>query len=582
MERFLEAKGISSLYDWQKECLKLRPPITEYKNLVYSLPTSAGKSLVAEVHLMRHLLEGNSVMMVLPFVSIVQEKVSAWNEIMHYGMNCVVEEYAAGKGNIPPIKRRRDNKGCLFIATIEKAGQLVAAAINGKGPWITCCVIDELHMLGEGIRGARLESLISKLNYAAKQKQKICQVIGMSATLPNLPEVAKFMKAELFESDYRPVPLTEYIKTGSYIHKICRSLPSKTKYDRSIPVTDPIGDKDSLYQLTKEIIDLNKTLADKKGILMFCPTRKQCENCCVLLAKKIQLFNPSVETSEIDGRRKLLRKIESELKDVGGIRKELFGSIIFGVAFHHAGLTQIERQQIEEGFRDGFITVLCCTSTLAAGVNLPARRVIIRSIKQGKGLLDPATYRQMAGRAGRKGFDSEGECIVIVEPKLKNAALKLIIGDVQPALSRLDLMLEEVILSVLALHLTLTKRELHEFLSEYTFRGIQKDKQSGEYTELIDKKLIDLESLAVVEKKEAEVDGVPIIGEIDIRVTRLGVACVESNSIPSECRILRNKLEHARKGLNLENALHLISLRIKMKTIFCSVKHNCFKLFYLS
>ena len=98
MNEFKDAKQIKELYEWQKECLKLPLPNNEYKNLVYSLPTSAGKSLVAEVHLVRHLLEGNSVMMVLPFVSIVQEKVSAWNEIVSTGLDCVVEEYAAGKG----------------------------------------------------------------------------------------------------------------------------------------------------------------------------------------------------------------------------------------------------------------------------------------------------------------------------------------------------------------------------------------------------------------------------------------------------------------------------------------------------
>ena len=103
------------------------------------------------------------------------------------GVKFAVEEYAGGKGTIPPVKRRAIP--ALFIATIEKAGQLIASAINGKGPWIHCVVIDELHMIGEGVRGARLESLISKLQFASHRKKIPCQIIGMSATLPNLGRV---------------------------------------------------------------------------------------------------------------------------------------------------------------------------------------------------------------------------------------------------------------------------------------------------------------------------------------------------------------------------------------------------------
>ena len=149
------------LRKWQKDCLRIRSVI-DGKNLIFSLPTSAGKSLVAEVHLLSHLLQGNSTLLILPFVSIVQEKVASMSQLAReIGGKFVVEEYAAGKGRIPPIRRRQNP--ALFIATIEKASQIVSCAIAGTGPWINCCVIDELHMIGEGIRGARLEARVFKL-----------------------------------------------------------------------------------------------------------------------------------------------------------------------------------------------------------------------------------------------------------------------------------------------------------------------------------------------------------------------------------------------------------------------------------
>ena len=147
-DQYMRIKGLKDLYQWQKECLKMKSVI-QGGNLVFSLPTSAGKSLVAEVHLLNHLLKGNSVILVLPFVSIVQEKVAAMSQLAREtGQKFVVEEYAAGNGRIPPIRRRETP--ALFIATIEKAAQLVACAISQKGPWLNCCVVDELHMIGEG------------------------------------------------------------------------------------------------------------------------------------------------------------------------------------------------------------------------------------------------------------------------------------------------------------------------------------------------------------------------------------------------------------------------------------------------
>ena len=91
-----------------------------------------------------------------------------------------------------------------------------------QGPWINCCVVDELHMIGDGIRGARLESAISKLIFCSLLRNRFCQIIGMSATLPNLPEIATYLRAELYTSDFRPVPLTQYLKIDKFIYKVGR------------------------------------------------------------------------------------------------------------------------------------------------------------------------------------------------------------------------------------------------------------------------------------------------------------------------------------------------------------------------
>lgn len=567
MKQFLAAKGITKLYQWQERCLKLRKPIEDFKNLVYSLPTSAGKSLVAEIHLLRHLLAGKCTMMVLPFVSLVQEKVSTMNSLSHSaGVKFVVEEYAAGKGIIPPVKRRAIP--ALFIATIEKAGQLIASAINGKGPWIHCVVIDELHMIGEGIRGARLESLLAKLEFASTRKKQPTQIIGMSATLPNLDEVATLLNAELFTCDYRPVPLTQYLKLGPHVFKVGEKISEKnpgqkepvTKFDRLIKNPNSQRDVDGLCPLVKENLDKHSTL-------IFCPTRKSCESVSKMLTENFQ--NIEQEDEKLLARKHLVEAINEEQLIVGGIDKDIALGLLSGVAYHHAGLSSSERVQIEDGFRRGVISVLCCTSTLAAGVNLPARRVIIRNMMQGRDKLETSTFRQMIGRAGRAGMDTEGESILIAEPKNRKAALELIGGKMQPALSQLDQMMDELILSILSLKLALTKSDLLEFIQSFTLLGLQESSKNDkvDYSEKLEDILERLEKHAAVEKIEAQSDGIHLPDEIDIRVTRIGVACVDSNNEPADAKAIWKKLDIARKSLNLENSIHLISLAIPEELI---------------
>lgn len=101
----------------------------------------------------------------------------------------------------------------------------------------------------------------------------------------------------------------------------------------------------------------------------------------------------------------------------------------FGIAIHHAGLTAAERQLVETGFKFGILNVLVATSTLATGVNLPARRVVICDPLTGPARLDSIRYRQMAGRAGRAGLDSQGECIVLVRSQQEFEAVKGIIHE---------------------------------------------------------------------------------------------------------------------------------------------------------
>lgn len=403
----LRTKGIEDLYDWQKECLDLRA-IHERRNLIYALPTSGGKTLVAEIAMFREiLLRNKNVMFILPFVSIVHEKTQ---DLASFAVeyNFLIEEYCAGKGSIPCTKRHKKN--VIYICTIEKGAILFDSLYEtNRLNEIGLIVVDELHLLGDNQRGYILESMLTK---AICSDQANIQVIGMSATISNLPEVAQFLKADIYTRDFRPVELTEYAKIGNEIFSINQKASSVSEafekvrdcgnsYQGKILKNDP----DHLLELVMEV-------CPKFSCLIFCATKLNCESVSNLLCDHL---SSQLKTFKREEKKNLIEAIKMDLN--GQICKTLLKTIPFGIAYHHSGLMVEERRHIEEGYRLGIISVICCTSTLAAGVNLPAKRVIIRSPYIGSSFITLTKYKQMVGRAGRAGKCDSGESIVICSPK---------------------------------------------------------------------------------------------------------------------------------------------------------------------
>ncbi|KAJ0179106.1 hypothetical protein K1T71_004818 [Dendrolimus kikuchii] len=547
-------RNIEKFYDWQEECLNL-PAIKERRNLIYALPTSGGKTLVAEVLMLREVLNRKkNALFILPFVAIVQEKIWSLSPFA-IQLDFLVEEYAAGKGHIPPKKRRKKNS--IYIATIEKALALVRSLIElDRLDEIGLIVVDELHLIGERGRGGTLETLLSTVIFTNEN----IQIVGMSATIGNLPEIAQFLHADVFERQFRPVELMEYVKLGDALHKISWSengvdvqLDRVLAFDYSAAAV--ALDPDRLGGLVSEVVP-------NGSCLVFCPTKRNCENVALLLCR--------LQRREMTNHREEERaSLETALRTEGA-SITLIQVVRFGVAYHHAGLASDERSLLEQAFRSGVISVLCCTSTLAAGVNLPAQRVIVRAPFVGREFISLAAYRQMVGRAGRAGVCDTGESIIICGAREWPQLRAIFRGRLSPARSVLQHSVNGLVLSAVALNLATTRVGVRRLLGNTLMAVPHADSEPVDIKLICDesiRSLINCEALEVRDKKCSlpdasymKDDNCYVYNDSGLAVTKLGRAAIKGCMDLTTAKQLVGDLEVASRGVVLMGSLHLLYL----------------------
>ncbi|EEZ97532.1 DNA polymerase theta [Tribolium castaneum] len=520
------SRNITMMFPWQVECLNNPKILTMNKNLVYSAPTSAGKTLVAEILSIKTVLErSKKVIFILPFVSVVREKMFYFQDI--FGGSGVRVEGFMGSYNPPG-----GFKSVQFaVCTIEKANSLINGFLqDGSLGEIGTVVIDEMHLLGETHRGYILELLLTKLKYMTLKHQIEIQIIGMSATLPNLKTLADWLDAELYVTNYRPIPLHEHVLLGDSLYD------SRFRLVRTLDPA-PYPDTDHILQLCLETITANCS------VLIFCPTKNWCENLALQIAQAFYKLGRGQADHAL--RHQLNAEAIGELLNQLalspiGLDDVLRKCVSFGVGFHHAGLTLDERDIIEGGFRGGVIRVLVATSTLSSGVNLPARRVIIRTpIFHGRAI-DGLSYRQMVGRAGRMGKDTAGESILVCQKKDEKIVRKILEDELEPIVSCLeqDGRLRRAILEIIASGVATTYDDVRLF-AKCTLLGQTSVEEALDF-------LLCNEFLR--------------LGDDKYTPSGLGKACLTSSLPPEDGLALLGELDKARQCFVLNTELQLVYL----------------------
>ena len=356
-------------------------------NVVVSAPTASGKTVLAELAICRALDRGETALFVAPLRALTNEKEAEWERFESLGYSVYV---VTGERD---LNSRRAKRADVLVMTPEKVDSATRKHDSPKYEFITdvaCCVIDEVHLLDADRRGSVLEVAVSRL-------RRLCEprIVALSATMGNVRDVAEWLDAPPectfdFGSDYRPVDLHADVRT--YTHGENAFADKYRRLYRALDIAEP-------------------HLREEGQALVFVASRQDTVRAAEKARDELASRDVPMAArgdSDFQGR-------AEELENTS-----LRRSVTDGVAFHHAGLSKHDKDLIEGWFREGSIELLFSTSTLAWGVNLPARCVVLRDTKhhdplKGEVDMSPLDVLQMLGRAGRPGYDDVGYAWVICD-----------------------------------------------------------------------------------------------------------------------------------------------------------------------
>ena len=381
----LKGQGIEELYPPQTDAIG---PALLGENLVLAIPTASGKSLVAYLAILASVLRGGKALYIVPLRALAAEKYEDLKEFEQLGMKVGVS--VGDYDSVDPTLEKFD----VIVATSERADSLLRHRTN----WLqqlTVVVADEVHLINDADRGPTLEITLAKL----RQVNPKAQVLALSATIKNSDQLAKWLEAEHVKSEWRPVPLKEGVYHDGLIHFVDKSI------------TEIKAGEDAISGLVADIMSTGGQA------LVFVNTRRSTEALAKVVGSRIR---HDLDEKKKDHLKKVAESLSAAQDEPTSMGARLARCIENGAAFHNAGLTNPQRAIVEKEFRKGRLACIVATPTLAAGINLPARRVIVRDLNRfdvnfGLAPIPVLEVKQMCGRAGRPRYDKYGEAILFAK-----------------------------------------------------------------------------------------------------------------------------------------------------------------------
>ncbi|MDO5823684.1 DEAD/DEAH box helicase [Methanobrevibacter sp.] len=434
-------KIINSAYPYIKDFNPAQKAVIESgyleddSNYIISIPTASGKTILGILPALKTILNNGKAVYAAPLLSIQNEKIKEFKAFEENGIN-------VGK---------HPSSADLSVMVFESFDALTRFSWNTLRD-VDTLIIDEFHMIGEYTRGPTLEAAITR----AKIINPKMRIIALSATLKNIEEIESWLEGTCVEHDYRPVPLHKEVLDAEMFN-------TKNKNDVIVKIVE-------------------KAIKDKSQALAFVSTRRFTESLATYVAKKI---NKKINKKQ----RKRFKEVSDKLLEVPKKKGSLPTSTCLklaeaaelGVAFHHAGLFNEQKEIIEDEFRKGNILMITATPSLMYGVNLPSKTVVIRDhtrwTNNGPQPIPVFDYEQMSGRAGRPQYDDVGYSYIIAKTmeEAQNLEEYYVEGDVEQTNSKLvdnkDAIYKQIIAQI-ASSLSKNLDELTDFFKK-TFYGYQ-------------------------------------------------------------------------------------------------------------
>ncbi|CCF57836.1 hypothetical protein KAFR_0D01890 [Kazachstania africana CBS 2517] len=373
------------------------------ENMLVCAPTGAGKTDIALLTILNNIKQFSSVneegeidiqyddfkiIYVAPLKALAAEIVSKFSKKLSV-FDIKVRELTGDM----QLTKAEILETQVIVTTPEK-WDVVTRKANGDNDLVSkvkLLIIDEVHLLHED-RGSVIETLVARTLRQVESSQSMIRILGLSATLPNFMDVADFLGVNrqvgmfYFDQSFRPKPLEQQLLG-------CRGKDGSKQSKENL---------DSVSY--KKLIEM---VRQGSQVMVFVHSRKETSKSAKTFIKMAQennetdLFCPSPSTKDLYSKQ-IAKNRDKDLKEI----------FQFGFGTHHAGMSRSDRNLTEKLFKEGAIKVLCCTATLAWGVNLPADCVIIKgtqiydSKKGGFVDLGISDVIQIFGRAGRPGFGS--------------------------------------------------------------------------------------------------------------------------------------------------------------------------------
>lgn len=450
--RLWEARESDALLPLQELAVK-RHGLFDDGNLLIQAPTSSGKTFVGEMAAIRTALTGKQVVYLVPLKALAEEKFADFRDkYTDYGLRVIIS-----------TRDRRDydadlESGNFSIAIVvyEKLSQLLVRRPE-RLQEVDLVIADELEILSDPERGAMCELLLTRILEAGRR------LIGLSAVIGGADHLAEWMRAQLVQYERRPVELRYgIVYNGHFRYRTYNDYGEGEEAFAS-------ADADSTSEILAE--NITAFVAQGESCLVFVKSKHEARMGAERLAARIGA-PPANDASET------LRRMEGTR-----CRDSLLRALAGGVAFHSTDLAPEEREVIEQAFRAGEVRVMVSTSTLAVGLNLPARNVFLSPEKwryeasldmPWKTPLLHMEYENMGGRAGRYGAGHEyGRSILIATSAFEFDTLwrRYIEGErekIAPQLAKMPL--ENPVLRLVASRSCRTAEEVSRFL-EQTLTG---------------------------------------------------------------------------------------------------------------